>query len=750
LSCVQQNGDPMETEEPLLALGGACAPEGKCSGSFQQGKGDSVDEGVVPDPCTMNRWLAFADPVQEAAFVASQRITFVRNYRLMTVAGVVLNLTYVGFWGLQCYVNFGRDADTTYCLYTHTELATSVGASVFLLLTVPLARRTWLTDWVVPNLMIVALGVNMRQAIYLSATQTKAAWPGPDSPWYKPDVTRLAMVASEQSVFLFWQALYMCFLVFLLSAPFTFRQTTQMSLTALASFLWMFFDISRSPVIPDWNETMNLNRFPAILPLFMLSLVSVGLVRRNETTKRQEFAGHLERQALEATISAQKIEKERTLRHEAEYRLEFEKKLTNFVCSELRVPFSTMQSASRFVVTGLQQARQSSVPPVDWSSKLGSILEWCVPITESSAYVSDFLANVLDLSRIEEGNLQLSDEPVYLAPIADRVKERVHGALMERQQKVQFKIDIDPSLCVTGDAARIEQVLTILAESALERTAVGFVQLSARVTQDIAETTQLLLEVADTGTGISAEQVPFLFVRRPPGMQSACPPLPSSRTRELCDQFGTSPPVPAQSAGRSSSGKRVADALQRLEERSRLDASSAAHAQQLENSSGLGLVLAHQIVRLWGSSAGLQVCSPAWTQEQRVRSSDRGRLALARPPAAAAAAASGRRLQLGPRGGPSTRRLEVYGPGSIFSFQVPIAVLSRQPMSEGAAAAAVAADRGPETTSSSAPVSEPAPATGLSRFHSSSSSSTSDLSSPSHSQGSRHRALQEATQESEV
>jgi signal transduction histidine kinase len=666
---------------------------------------EAVPASVQTDPFSMNRWLAFVNPAHEAAFVATQRSAFVRNYRFMVVSGVFLNLIYVGVWGFSCFDHYGT-MNKAFCLSSHGERVTGVATNALFLLTVPLARQTVLSSWIVPNLMIITLGINMRQAVYFAAMETKASWPGPDSPLYNADVTRFAMIGSENTTFLFWQALYMGFLSFLLSVPFSFRQTTQLSLTALASFLLIYFDIANSPSIPDWDPSWQFTRFPAVLPLFALSFCTIGVMHSNETTKRQGFVEQLKNRLLETKISQLALETERTLRHEAEYRLQFEKKLTAFVCSELQTPFTTMKSATRFVVSALQQTRQSSTPPLDWSSRLGSILEWCVPITESSTYISDFLGNVLDLSRIEQGTLALSDEPVYLAPIAERVKERIHGTLLERQ--VQFTVDIDPTLCVTGDAARIEQVLTILAEKALERTTFGFVRLAARVIrQDTTETgaQQLVLEVADTGTGISTDQVPFLFVRRTPGMQIARPRLSApSSTRALCDQLSMAVLPTATADGTLQTSQ------QQLWQTSAAAADPAhalLHAQQ--TNSGLGLVLAHQIVRLWGSAAGLQVCSPAWTQEQRARASEHA------VPAAAADRLRSRRLNM-----------HTWGPGSIFSFQVPIAVLCRQPTSESQSGLGPM----PQATSSSVPVSEPAPLPCLESHSGSGSSSTSGLSSP--------------------
>jgi signal transduction histidine kinase len=512
--------------------------------------------------------------------------------------------------------------------------------------------------------------------------------------------------------------------------------------------------------------------------------------RHAETRQRAAFRSQVLNTLLQKELRLTKtkiaqlaLEKERTLRHEAEYRLQFEKKLTSFVCRELQIPFTTMKSATRFVVNGLQQTRQSSVPPVDWSSRLGSLLEWCVPIIESSTYISDFLGNVLDLSRIEEGALHLSDEPVYLAPIAGKVKERVHGALLERRGMVQFQSDIDPSLCVTGDAARIEQVLTILVESALERTTVGFVRLSARVSKELTETggQQLLLEVADTGTGIRTEQVPFLFVRRTPGMrpegrvlqspgERAPPTLPTSGTRALCDQLS----MAASAASQPRAEARADNALRLLQEsrgqesRGTGPAGPADPEQAKTSSSGLGLVLAHQIVRLWGSSAGLQVCSPAWTQEQRARlESENGRRHTPTPAAPAAppprsGGLAGRRLgqpRQGSRQG--MRRLEVmsWGAGSIFSFQVPIAVLCLQPMSEGEATRATGAAFGSSSapapaasqqqTPLSAPVSEPACHVLAAHRSSSMSEHSSTISTQSPRSHDTHHA-QKASEESEV
>lgn len=116
--------------------------------------------------------------------------------------------------------------------------------------------------------------------------------------------------------------------------------------------------------------------------------------------------------------------------------------------------------------------------------------------------------DVLDVARIEAGQLQLSLQPVDLAALAQECLRLVQP--MAQDRGVTLALQFDPPAAawgVTADATRLKQVLLNLLSNAIKfNRACGEVQVRAMAVAD-----DVLLEVADQGPGITPEQLPRLF-----------------------------------------------------------------------------------------------------------------------------------------------------------------------------------------------------------------------------------------------
>ena len=116
--------------------------------------------------------------------------------------------------------------------------------------------------------------------------------------------------------------------------------------------------------------------------------------------------------------------------------------------------------------------------------------------------------NVLDISKIEVGRIELSPVVFDLKPVVEDLG-RLYAALAT-EKNLAFDLEIDPSAegWSCGDEVRLRQVLSNLLSNALKFTDQGSV--SARVRRD---GDQLVFAVSDTGIGVSPEQAPRLFER---------------------------------------------------------------------------------------------------------------------------------------------------------------------------------------------------------------------------------------------
>lgn len=114
--------------------------------------------------------------------------------------------------------------------------------------------------------------------------------------------------------------------------------------------------------------------------------------------------------------------------------------------------------------------------------------------------------DLLDVSRVMRGKIELRNEPVELATVVARAVETAH-ALIESQGH-QLVIDMaDESLLLNADPVRLTQVIGNLLTNAAKYTeAGGYIWLTARRIGDEA-----VLRVRDSGIGIAPEMLPHVF-----------------------------------------------------------------------------------------------------------------------------------------------------------------------------------------------------------------------------------------------
>ncbi len=116
--------------------------------------------------------------------------------------------------------------------------------------------------------------------------------------------------------------------------------------------------------------------------------------------------------------------------------------------------------------------------------------------------------DLLDISRIEAGGLQLNITTVPLDQVIREVAVSLHNQIEEKELSLELALPQEP-IQVRADRARITQVLTNLLSNAYKFTPEGGkISVSAKVTDS-----QVQVEVADTGTGISAQNQKRLFTK---------------------------------------------------------------------------------------------------------------------------------------------------------------------------------------------------------------------------------------------
>ena len=129
-------------------------------------------------------------------------------------------------------------------------------------------------------------------------------------------------------------------------------------------------------------------------------------------------------------------------------------------------------------------------------------------IRESGAVLLGVLNDVLDLSKIEAGRLEIEDRPFDIAQLAQAIRETF--ATQARDKGLAFEVAVAPEAqgLWRGDADRLRQILGNLISNALKFTLDGAVAVRFASAEDGSG---LRIDVADTGIGISPEILPRLF-----------------------------------------------------------------------------------------------------------------------------------------------------------------------------------------------------------------------------------------------
>jgi len=131
-------------------------------------------------------------------------------------------------------------------------------------------------------------------------------------------------------------------------------------------------------------------------------------------------------------------------------------------------------------------------------------------VSSSGKTLLGLINDILDISRIEAGKMELKYEPVNLYSILNEIKYIFSNKVKEKE--LDFQLEIDPTLpeSLLLDGLRIRQVLFNLVGNAVKFTDTGFIKLSVHKISS-GETRDIIFSVQDSGIGIPADQQQTIF-----------------------------------------------------------------------------------------------------------------------------------------------------------------------------------------------------------------------------------------------
>lgn len=127
-------------------------------------------------------------------------------------------------------------------------------------------------------------------------------------------------------------------------------------------------------------------------------------------------------------------------------------------------------------------------------------------IDRQVAHLSRLVEDLLDVSRITRGKIELHRESLRISSVITRAVEAASPLVEQRKQRLSVEVS-DDGAQIFGDLTRLTQAFSNLLNNAAKYTETGGeIRVEARVVAS-----QVLISVRDDGVGISAELMPKLF-----------------------------------------------------------------------------------------------------------------------------------------------------------------------------------------------------------------------------------------------
>jgi PAS domain S-box-containing protein len=144
--------------------------------------------------------------------------------------------------------------------------------------------------------------------------------------------------------------------------------------------------------------------------------------------------------------------------------------------------------------------------PLDASQK-----EYISTIKKSSETLLTILNDILDLSKIEAGKMDILEKPLDLYDTLQNLVALFKQKSLEKANELILNIDKSVPQYIKGDQIRLLQILSNLTSNALKFTQDGKVEIRASRCEHDGPETKLLFEVIDNGMGISEQNQKKLF-----------------------------------------------------------------------------------------------------------------------------------------------------------------------------------------------------------------------------------------------
>ena len=138
-------------------------------------------------------------------------------------------------------------------------------------------------------------------------------------------------------------------------------------------------------------------------------------------------------------------------------------------------------------------------------------MQYLEKVDELSDHLLSLINDILDMSRIEAGRVQLESKPFSLRQLADRLYDMFAKSLEARGVHYEVRLEDMTVDYVIGDELRISQAIINFLSNAVKFTSEGEIIVTFRQMMQSAGHVDLMIRVHDTGIGMAPEFINRIF-----------------------------------------------------------------------------------------------------------------------------------------------------------------------------------------------------------------------------------------------